>query len=163
MKKKTSKENGSITEFLYALVLQFIFIPVMGFFSYNLYDKIAVLGSLSDSFVLFFIIIFILVLANISCIYGLAYLLNRVYKYDVRYYRYVGIFSSIIMVVLKIYYTFLEDMECVIDTSLRCLVSSSRNKSVTIVMIFVITYYFVYLITDYIVKKSIEYKDKEQD
>lgn len=165
MKKKESKKNiikNKFINILYALILEFVFVPILGFFTYYVYDKVAFLGSVQDSMALFIVIIVLIVLINIILLYGLAYLFNVVYKFDFIYYIVVGLITSATCLWIKVYYFTVERAECLVADSINCLEANHNNHLFTVILVFVIAYYLLYLTVHKMVQKKIELSKKEQ-
>lgn len=153
-----SKLNKKIINLFYAVIYQFIIIPLLGFISYIIYDKIAYLGIIQDNRIWFYILIIFLVAFNVICIYGIAVLYAKVYKANLTYYTIIGMCTIFASLWAKVYFYVLEDINCVEYNNSTCLDTLKNNSIASTVLIMLIAYYLVYIV---LYKMLVNSKKKE--
>lgn len=132
---------------IYASIYQFVLVPILGFLTYLMYDKLAYLDIVQDSRIMFILLIGILVFLNVGVVYFISYVYNRFYKCEIVYYRIIGIIAIFIAIWYKVYYVTLVKNVCVANDSVKCISTIKNNNLLTIALIALVTYYLVFLVT----------------
>ena len=154
--------KSNFLNILYALVLQIVIMPVLGCFTYFLYDKYTYLNLGTGYSVLFFFLIIFLVALNIFCLYYLAKAFYKVYKMPLRYYFVVGLTTSVIVSWFKIYYHFMEIVDCREVDTVKCLDSFSINRNSNIMLVLTIAYFVLFMLLYRMVKEQEIIKSKKK-
>lgn len=149
-----NKISKRINNLLYALIYQIVIIPLLGYITYVVYDKIAFLNVVQESSIIFYLLIILLMAFNVVCVYGVAYLYTKVYKSKLSYYTVVGMFTLFIALWVKVYYYVLENFTCGEFISSRCLDAFKYNKVATTILIILVAYYFVYHVLHIMLEKK---------
>lgn len=136
-----------IINIIYASIYQFVLVPILGFLTYLMYDKLAYLDIVQDSRIMFILLIGILVFLNVGAVYFISYVYNRFYKCEIVYYRIIGIIAIFIAIWYKVYYVALVKNVCVANDSVKCISTIKNNNLLTIALIALVTYYLVFLVT----------------
>lgn len=131
---------------IYAFIYQFVIVPILGFFTYFIYDKYAYLNIVQESKFFFLLIVVVIAILNIYSIYNIVKAYNLIYKMPMIYYTVIGLLTSLVSLWIKVYYTLLEKVYCYQVDSIECLDYHINNTNIQVISVFIITYYLLFLV-----------------
>lgn len=141
MKKKNKKVNNV----LYALVYEFVLIPILAYVSYFIYTNFMNFRFMDGNYFLIALLLVIIIVLNLVLLYYIAYALTHIYNFDYEYQIVVGIIVIFIAMWFKVYYFQLESSLCSIESNSMCVEAMGNNKVITSILIFLVAYNMLYI------------------
>lgn len=151
MKKKDRK----LIDVVYALIFQFIFIPLMGFLTYSVYNNLFYTEFIQNNVIMASILIFVLLFINLGILYGIAYLFNKIYKMNLITYVITGLITIFGGLWFLVYYYALVKTSCLPNSSLDCLGATKDYNVFLVGVIMAVAYYLVYIVLHKMVEKKL--------
>lgn len=141
MKKKNKKVNNV----LYALVYEFVLIPILAYVSYFIYTNFMNFRFMDGNYFLIALLLVGIIVLNLVLLYYIAYALTHIYNFDYEYQIVVGIIVIFIAMWFKVYYFQLESSLCSIESNSMCVEAMGNNKVITSILIFLVAYNMLYI------------------
>lgn len=146
----------------YALLYQFICVPLLAVFSLLMYYRFIVVRFADVGGVATLLVTAILILFNIAAIYGIAYLMEHIFKMPLINYIITGASTIFVLIWVNVYYITSENSSCddSLESAIRCGELINNSKIAKTALIAAITYYLLYIVIQKIVtKKTIRSKE----
>lgn len=154
------KKKKKLIDVLYALCFQFVAVPLLGFTTYSIFDRLFYTSLIQNNVILASTLICSLFLINIAALYGIAYVFNKVYKMNLITYIVTGLITLFICLWFEVYYYAVSKTSCLANSNLDCLGATSNYNTFTIVIIMAVTYYLLYIIVHKMIEKKLSIKEK---
>lgn len=152
------KGNKKLVDILYALCFELVAVPIMGFLTYSIYDKLFYTSVIQSNVFLATILLFVLVFINIILLYGIAYVFNKIYKMNLITYIITGLITLFVGLWVEVYYYAMSKSSCLVNSNLDCLGATKNYTSFTIVIIMAVAYYLVYIVMHKMVERKLAIK-----
>lgn len=143
----------------YAMLYQFLCVPLLAFSSIMLYYRFVYVRLSDISLLLQGVITIILILFNLVVIYGIAYLLKKVFKMPLINYVLTGIVTIVGIAAVNVYFSSMEQVTCSQDSAIACVANMNHSKLAMTILITYITYFCLYLVIQKIVDKQLIKKE----
>lgn len=145
----------------YAILYQFICVPLLTVFSLLLYYRFIVVRFASVGGIATLLVTVVLVLFNIAAIYGIAYLMEKIFKMPLINHIITGASTIFVLVWLNVYYIVSINSSCdeKIESAIRCGEFIANSKIAKTALIACVTYYLLYIVIQKIVVKKIRSKE----
>ena len=140
----------------YAILYQFCCVPVLAILSFFIYSEV-VIGNGNNS-ILSMVVIFFLLVANLSLIYLISRIFITKIKMPLIYHIVVGAFSIVLVTWLNVYYGTIEAVSCSDYSATACVNSIINGRSALLCLIACASYYLIYIFIHKIVQKNVEKK-----
>lgn len=138
---------------LWALLYQFICVPLLTLLSLWLYSHFIVVSTASGGVISIFVTV-ILVLLNIAAIYGIAYLMENKFKMPLIYHILTGVITIFALVWINVYFVTMTNSSCDGVSAIKCGELINDSKIVMTALIASITYFLLYIVIRRIVIKK---------
>ncbi len=144
----------------YALLYQFLIVPILAGCSLLFYYHFVLLRSGEISFIVTLLVTAVLVALNILIIYGLACLVNKVFKMPMINHIVTGAITMLILGLTNVYFYSATGKFCVesMESAIKCNNNIGNSKFAMTALIVVVTYFFLYIIIQTIVNKQAKSK-----
>ena len=142
----------------YAILYQFICVPLLTIFSLLLYYRFIVVRFASVGGLVSVLVTVILVLFNVAAIYGIAYLMEHVFKMPLINHIITGCVTIFILLWVNVYYITTTKSSCSdkLESALECGKLINNSKIVMTALIACITYFLLYIVIQRIVAKKMQ-------
>lgn len=154
------KNKKKLIDVLYALCFEFIAVPIMGFVTYSIYDRFFYTSTVHNNLFFASALIFVLVLANIVALYGIAYLFNKVYKMNLITYIVTGLITLFVGIWVEVYFYAVSKTNCLANSNLDCLGAVKDYNSFTVALIMAVSYYLIYIVLHKMIEKKLSISKK---
>lgn len=142
----------------YAILYQFICVPLLTIFSLLLYYRFIVARFASVGGLVTFLVTTVLVLFNIAAIYGIAYLMEHIFKMPLINYIITGASTIFVLLWLNVYFVTTTKSSCneKLASALKCGELISNSKIAMTALIACVTYFLLYIVIQRIVSKKMQ-------
>lgn len=151
-----------ISSTYYALVYEFIVVPLLCFVSFLVYENLAYTDLVRSNFLIYILLLALLVAFNIAVIYAIAFLYNKVYKVSLNCYTIIGILTIGIVIWFKVFWYVMEVVNCYEINNDHCVSSIKSNKLSSYVLIASISYFLIYNVLHRMIAKKIKLKKNKE-
>ena len=142
----------------YAILYQFICVPLLTIFSLLLYYRFIVVRFASVGWFVTMLVTTILVLFNVAAIYGIVYLMEHVFKMPLINHIITGASTIFILLWVNVYFITTTKASCNedLESALACGELINNSKIAMTVLIACVTYFLLYIVIQKIVSKKIQ-------
>ncbi|MDE6141492.1 MAG: hypothetical protein K2G03_02710, partial [Bacilli bacterium] len=142
----------------YAILYQFICVPLLTIFSLLLYYRFIVVRFASVGGLVTILVTTILVLFNVAAIYGIAYLMEHVFKMPLINHIITGASTIFILLWLNVYFVTSTKSSCSekLASALECGELINNSKIAMTALIACVTYFLLYIVIQRIVSKKMQ-------
>lgn len=154
------KYKKKFIDVLYALGFEFVMVPIMGFVSYRIFDKLFYTNAVHNNLILASLLIFTLFVINIALLYGIAYVFNKIYKMNLITYVITGLITIFVGVWFEVYYYAMVKTSCLTNSNLDCLGATKDYNNFTVVIIMAVAYYLLYIVLHKMIEKKLSISKK---
>lgn len=138
----------------YAMLYQFICVPLLAFFSIMVYYKFIYTRISDINIFVQAIVTVILIILNLAIVYGIAYFVKKVFKMPLINHIVTGIVTIVGIAWINVYFATMESASCNVDNAFKCIENINNSKLAMTALITCITYFFLYLVIYKIVDKK---------
>lgn len=142
----------------YALLYQFLVVPLLACSSLLFYYHFVIVRVGEISPVVSIIVAAVLIALNILIIYGLACLVNKVFKMPMINHIITGVITMVILGFTNVYFYSATKSTCDEISAIKCGQNIGNFRFAKTALIVVITYFFLYIIIQTIVNKQAKLK-----
>lgn len=139
----------------YAILYQYCLVPVLAILSFFVYSTLVIGFNLGNS-ILGLGVIALLVIANISLVYGISKVYITKIKLPLVYHIIVGAFTLVLVTWVNVYYNTVEAVSCSDYNATACVNSIINGKSAMLCLIACAAYYLIYIFLYKIVEKDVK-------
>ena len=139
----------------YAMLYQFLCVPLLTFFSLLLYYRFIVVRFANVGGLVTILVTVILVLFNIAAIYGIAYLMEHVFKMPLINHIITGALTIFILLWVNVYFMASTKPACDGASAIKCSELINNSKMAMTALIACVTYYLLYIVIQRIVVKKL--------
>lgn len=139
----------------YAILYQFCCVPILTIISFLIYSHFIIGNNLGGSLV-GYLVIALLVAANLALIYGISLIYIKKIKLPLLYHIIVGAFTMVLLLWLNVYYGTVESITCADYNAVECIDSIVNGRSAILSLIACAAYYLLYIFIYKIVEKSVK-------
>lgn len=154
------KSKKKFIDVLYALCFEFVAVPIMGFVTYSIFDRLFYTSTVHTNLFLASLLIFVLFLINIGALYGIAYVFNKIYKMNLITYIVTGLITIFIGLWFEVYYYAISKTSCLANSNLDCLGATKDYNTFTVVIIMAVAYYLIYIVMHKMIEKKLSISKK---
>lgn len=142
----------------YAILYQFICVPLLTIFSLLLYYRFIVVRFASVGGLVTLLVTTILVLFNIASIYGIAYLMEHIFKMPLINHIITGASTIFVLLWINVYYITVTKSSCNedLESALECGKLINNSKITMTALIACVTYFLLYIVIQRIVVKKMQ-------
>lgn len=143
MNEKLKSVDTFVINLLYAMLYQFIFVPILSIGSYWIFEEAL---SFSDDFPKELLLLVLLLIINILVVYIISYIYNNLFKMKIGYYGLTG--AVTLGLVLMVYFIVQAtgSVKCAIPDSSVCADYIIILRYMNFIVIFLIFYYILFLL-----------------
>lgn len=154
------KNKKKLIDVLYALCFEFVAVPILGYITYGVYYRLFYTSAVQNNLILASTLIFVLALANIAALYGIAYVFNKIYKMNLITYIVTGLITIFVGIWFEVYFYAISKTSCLPNSNLDCLGATKDYSSFTVVIILAIAYYLIYIVMHKMIEKKLSIRRK---
>ena len=140
----------------YAILYQFICVPLLTIFSLLLYYHFIVVRFASVGGFVTILVMTVLVLFNVAAIYGIAYLMEHIFKMPLINHIVTGATTIFILLWVNVYYVTTTKSSCNGLSALKCGELINNSKIAMTALIACVTYFLLYIVIQRIVVKKMQ-------
>lgn len=143
MNEKIKSVDTFVTNILYAMLYQFIFVPLLSIGSYWIFEEAL---SFSDDYPKELLLLVLLLIINILVVYIISYIYNNLFKMKIGYYGITGAVTTGLVLMIYFFLQAAGTVSCSTPDSSACSDYIILLRYMNFIVVFMIFYYVLFLL-----------------